>query len=208
MDGLRQELRRLSESASPERAGRDQGRVREVVFNLKLWDADAPSALLRFVATSPRLAPLRLSRQNGRLTCVAEEPGTVVGSGAAIVNSLLACNLSNSHPSNSTSSPPSSSSASASDRGAIARGDDRPGMALLMAGEGSRLWGVSAALGFVKGLSNVLGVTLLEQTVRQLLYILDAAPGQGKGMTIVAGTDNILLPSSLSILARTFFITF
>jgi hypothetical protein len=36
-------------------------------------------------------------------------------------------------------------------------------LVLLVAGEGSRLWGISAAVGMVKGLTNILGTTLLEQ---------------------------------------------
>lgn len=49
---------------------------------------------------------------------------------------------------------------------------ESPSLGLLIAGEGSRLWGISAGLGFVKGLSNVLGFSLTEQTVHQSLLLL------------------------------------
>ncbi len=49
---------------------------------------------------------------------------------------------------------------------------EQPSLGLLIAGEGSRLWGISAGLGFVKGLSNVLGFSLTEQTVHQSVLLL------------------------------------
>jgi hypothetical protein len=69
-----------------------------------------------------------------------------------------------------------------------------PALGLLVAGEGSRLWGVSGSLGFIKGLSAVLGSTLIEQTVRQALLLFAQAP-RGD-LVIVAGTDNVFLPAS------------
>ncbi len=78
-----------------------------------------------------------------------------------------------------------------------------PVLGLLMAGEGSRLWGISAALAFAKGLTNVLGLSLFEQTTHQLIGLLSQAPNRGEGLVVVAGTDNVLLPSTYSIYSST-----
>ena len=66
---------------------------------------------------------------------------------------------------------------------------------MLVAGEGSRLWGISASVGMVKGLTNVLGVSLLEQTAHQGLMLMAQAPARGANMVLIAGSDNVVLPS-------------
>lgn len=110
----------------------------------------------------------RLARGAG-VRGIIEEPGTLEGSACAVVNVLRQC--------------------------AIAPGTTGASLGLLIAGEGSRLWGVSAHLGFVKGLTNVLGTTLVQQTLNQLVLLLAQAPGRGNDMVFIAGTDNVFLPS-------------
>ncbi len=68
-----------------------------------------------------------------------------------------------------------------------------PSLGLLAAGEGSRLWGVSAAAGFVKGLVNVFGRSLAEQSVVQARELLSQAPDGGRDFVLMSGTDNVFV---------------
>ncbi|KAJ4461644.1 hypothetical protein PAPYR_1757 [Paratrimastix pyriformis] len=106
------------------------------------------------------------------ISCVSEQPGTVVGSGCAIFNTLKDCPLTGSDPE----------------------------LAFLAAGEGSRLWGACLAGGAVKGLVTVLGRTLFEQTANQALMLLAQLPNRGRDMVVIAGTDNVFLPSNYPLL--------
>ena len=106
-----------------------------------------------------------IKRKNVTITRVEEELQTYEGSGCAILNTLAHC----------------------------ARDKCLNSIALLAAGEGSRLWGASATNAFVKALTPLFRHTLLEQTIEQSVYLLSKAPQSD--FTIVAGTDNIFIPS-------------
>eukprot|EP00771_Trimastix_marina_P001914 gnl/Trimastix_PCT/3024.p1 GENE.gnl/Trimastix_PCT/3024~~gnl/Trimastix_PCT/3024.p1 ORF type:complete len:571 (-),score=94.81 gnl/Trimastix_PCT/3024:48-1760(-) len=140
--------------------------VKALSFNFKEWEPQ----------TSRQDQFLSLLRSNEilratPLNAAPEQPGTIIGSAAAIINVLKHLPL------------------------------EGPGseIGLLVAGEGSRLWGVCLAAGAVKGLVRVLGRTLLEQGFLQTLLLLGDSPHQGRDMVLVAGTDNILLPSAFPL---------
>ncbi|KAL6043558.1 hypothetical protein QOT17_023831, partial [Balamuthia mandrillaris] len=183
MEDMRQELRRLRHELQKVKTRQlERVHVAEAVYNLKGWDSYAGQDMTSFLHHS-KASPLLRSLPRERIVCALEEPGTVLGSGAAILNTLRHCSfMKGGHQ-----------DASLEEEERM----DEPGavLALLMAGEGSRLWGISAAMGFVKGLTNILGTTLVEQTVNQLVGILAQAPNKGMDMVMVAGTDNVLLPS-------------
>jgi len=143
---------------------------KEIVFNLKGWEPGRDVLMEKWF----RHSKSKLIRGTPRIKCALEELGTLEGSGCAMINTLKACNI---------------------DSAMDGLSSDHPSLGLLIAGEGSRLWGISAGLGFVKGLSNVLGFSLTEQTVHQSLFLLSEAPHRGKNMIVIAGTDNVFLPS-------------
>ena len=66
---------------------------------------------------------------------------------------------------------------------------------LLVAGQGSRLWGISASTGFVKALVTLFRTTLFELTVAEARMLISQAPQGGRDMVLMAGTDNVLVPS-------------
>ena len=70
-------------------------------------------------------------------------------------------------------------------------GGEKTTMFMLAAGEGSRLWGISMSLGFVKGLVDVFGQTLIELSYHQGQKILQWAPPDSD-FIFCTGTDNIL----------------
>ena len=94
---------------------------------------------------------------------VGEKVGTLEGSGCAILNCLSKLNWD----------------------------VEGPFLVLLCAGEGSRLWGLSISNGFIKGLLDVFGKTLIEQSHVQCSDFMSQAPPQ---FMIVSGTDNIFKP--------------
>ncbi len=95
------------------------------------------------------------------VTAVPEVVGTMAGSGCALINVLLHA-----------------------DTSAVF-------CALLAAGEGSRLWGVSLSVGMVKGLLSVMGRSLIEQSYIQCLFLSSQCP---ENFCIVSGTDNLFEP--------------
>eukprot|EP01088_Endostelium_zonatum_P015959 TRINITY_DN4113_c0_g1_i1.p1 TRINITY_DN4113_c0_g1~~TRINITY_DN4113_c0_g1_i1.p1 ORF type:complete len:601 (-),score=113.43 TRINITY_DN4113_c0_g1_i1:41-1843(-) len=141
-------------------------KISELAYNVKLWDQEAPKSMTNYLLHSN--CPVLKNLDPKKIYSAPEQPGDVNGSGAGIINTLSACKFESSTPS----------------------------ICLLTAGLGSRLWGVSVALGFVKGLTNCIGSqTVLEQTVNQSLLILSQAPKRGEGLVIVSGTDNVYLPT-------------
>lgn len=99
---------------------------------------------------------------------IGEHVGTMEGSGCAMLNVMAQLRADASVP--------------------------RPSLGLLAAGEGSRLWGISAASGFVKGLVNIFGRSLVEQSVVQARQLLAQAPDGGRDFVLMSGTDNVFVP--------------
>lgn len=99
------------------------------------------------------------------MRCVGEAPDELAGSGCAAINVLNALRL-----------------------------EQGERIALLAAGEGSRLWGVSAAVAFVKGLVRLFGRTLIDQSERQARALLEQAPGTAADWVVLSGTDNVFAP--------------
>lgn len=140
--------------------------ISRIAFNYKEWEKDRGKVLQSFCRNSNNRY---LNNPDVELIPIGEELNTLEGSGCAIINTIKE-SINNNKESQKT-------------------------LALLAAGEGSRLWGVSASNGFVKALTKLFSSTLFEQTVDQCIYLFSQAPNEGKDMTIIAGTDNILLPS-------------
>jgi len=69
-----------------------------------------------------------------------------------------------------------------------------PQLGLLVAGQGSRLWGISASTGFVKALVCLFRTTLFELTVAEARMLAAQAPNGGRDIVFLAGTDNIVVP--------------
>lgn len=150
----------------------------ETSINIKLWREDYLDAA-RSIFTGMSvvgevcclffcslLPPVPL--QSSLLSvCTPQSLGTMEGSGCAMINVLHGLKLSS----------------------------ELPSLGLLAAGEGSRLWGISASVGFVKGLLNVFGRTLVEQTVVQAEALMRQAPRSGLDFVLMSGTDNVFVPS-------------
>jgi hypothetical protein len=131
----------------------------QVAINVKSWGLEYAETLAAWLN----------SRLPVRVTAVAEEVGTMAGSGCAVVNVLQHVDC-------------------------LAQA--APFVAMLAAGEGSRLWGVSLSVGFVKGLLNVMGHSLIEQSFHQARSLLQQAP---PGFCLVTGTDNLFEPQHATL---------
>jgi hypothetical protein len=131
----------------------------QVAINVKSWGSEYAEALAAWLN----------SRLPVRVAAVAEEVGTMAGSGCAVVNVLHHVDCS---------------------------AEAAPFVAMLAAGEGSRLWGVSLSVGFVKGLLNVMGRSLIEQSFHQARALLMQAP---PGFCLVTGTDNLFEPQHATL---------
>ena len=142
---------------------------------------DAGKLLKEFLIDSPCGTLRGWSRE--LIEVAMEEVSEYDGSGCAVVHTMLALQQWEEHY-----------------RGTHAEYDESlPLLGLLVAGQGSRLWGISASTGFVKALVCLFRTTLFELTVAEARMLISQTPQGGKGIVLMAGTDNILVPSTFPL---------
>lgn len=177
----------LANAAAAIRSQADQAAERcvalgGVAMNMKKQPVgDAGELLKEFLINSP-CGALRGWGQ-GRIQVAMEEVSEYDGSGCAVWHTMSA--LQNLHTQQSAMDP-------GFDEGL-------PLLGLLVAGQGSRLWGISASTGFVKALVCLFRTTLFELSVAEARMLMSQAPEGGRGMVFVAGTDNVLVPSTFPL---------
>lgn len=173
----------LAMAAEAIRAQNDQGvegcvRLAGVAMNMKRQPiGDAGELLKEFLIESP-CGTLR-GWGPEQIEVAMEEVTEYDGSGCALVHTMLA--LERWEERQKAADP--------------AYDEGLPLLGLLVAGQGSRLWGISASTGFVKALVTLFRTTLFELTVAEARMLISQAPQGGRDMVLMAGTDNVLVPS-------------
>lgn len=155
-----------------------------VAVNFKQWEQGREVLIKDFLLCSNFGRRLQQNSSSFELIAAGEELGTFEGSGCAmfhVIDELLSALDRRNHENSQTHSISSIG----------------PMIGLLAAGEGSRLWGVSASCGFIKALLQIFSRSLLEISLQQCVQLIaPQLPDAGADYLLLSGTDNVLLPSS------------
>lgn len=167
----------------------------EISINVKLWNESYAHDVEKFLSLELKSSEDKGNVSSPHVVVVGEHLGTMEGSGCAVMNVVKHMDL-------KKKKKEKSSGNNAMDGGGGGDASSSPScsLALLAAGEGSRLWGVSCAVGFIKGALNVAGKTLLLQSVTQASLLLESMPKKNcQDWVVISGTDNVFQPSKMPL---------